>query len=62
MLAIGISQYQRKDLPDLSYADEDAQSLVELYLGQKGPLFGEVETRVLLNNMGSSTLLTEVCV
>ena len=51
ILAIGISDYERADeqLLNLSYADADARAIVDAFLGQKGRLFADVKTRLLMN-------------
>ncbi len=48
ILAIGVADYERDEF-DLSYADVDAQDISDAFATQEGPLFGEVEARLLLN-------------
>ena len=52
ILAIGVRDYA-DDKFDLSYADADARAVVDAFAGQKGRLFGEIETHLLLNQDAS---------
>ncbi len=52
VLAIGVSDYERDEL-NLSYADLDAQGIVEAFYTQEGSMFGKVEARLLLNEEAS---------
>jgi len=48
MLAIGVSDYRQSDLK-LKYAAKDAQDFAKVMNGQKGGLYRDVVSRVLLN-------------
>ena len=47
ILSIGINRYQDKKLPSLSYAAADAEGIVEVFRGQKGKLFREINSLVI---------------
>ena len=48
ILAIGVSQYQNKDL-NLKYAADDARALVKMFKGQEGRLFKTVKYKLFRN-------------
>jgi len=52
VLAIGVSRYQRPDLR-LEYAAKDASDVAAAFARQKGQLFGQVKTSVLLDSEAS---------
>jgi len=47
ILSIGINSYQDKNLNSLSYAAADSEGIVEVFSGQKGKLFREVNSLVI---------------
>ena len=53
VLAVGISQYQRPDLR-LNFADHDAKQFVAAMQAQRGKLYAEVNSKLLVN--GDATL------
>jgi hypothetical protein len=53
VLAVGISQYQRPDLR-LNFADRDAKQFVAAMQAQRGKLYAEVNSKLLVN--GDATL------
>lgn len=48
VLAIGVSKYEDPRI-NLRYADQDAESIAQIFKSQEGVLFNEVSTRVLVN-------------
>lgn len=48
VLAIGVSQYDDDTIPPLAYADDDARALVRWAEGQRGKVYGQVHTRLLV--------------
>lgn len=48
LLAIGISQYARRDL-NLQYAHLDAQAFAAAWKSQEGPVYGRMQTRLVIN-------------
>ena len=47
ILAIGVNQYQDRNLRSLSYAMADAEAIVQAFQAQKGKLFREVRSMLL---------------
>jgi uncharacterized caspase-like protein len=52
VLSVGVSQYANKAF-NLQYADHDAESVADLLATQKGLLFDDVQTRVLINDQAT---------
>ena len=52
LLAVGISDYARDDV-DLSYADLDAQAIVDTFTRQKDLFFDQVISHILLNEQAT---------
>ncbi|MBU2178366.1 MAG: OmpA family protein [Gammaproteobacteria bacterium] len=50
---VGVSEYANK-LQNLDFADRDAQELEKAFLAQKGKLFNDVKTKVLVNGGASA--------
>jgi len=49
VLAVGIKKYADPNLNNLNYADKDAEDFVKAMDKQKGSMFGNVESKLLLN-------------
>lgn len=58
VVAIGISDYDKKDI-GLEYADDDARAIGPLFAAQKGRLFKHVYTRSLYNAQASRVNIIE---
>ncbi len=58
VLAIGISKYRDRQL-DLRYAQKDAADVAFALSGQKGLLYSEVETRLLIDENASKTKILD---
>ena len=48
-LVVGVGDYQDPSIPDLKYADDDAEALYDFLRGQKGKAFSDVHVRILTN-------------
>lgn len=48
MLTVGISEYENSDLT-LSYCDDDARAIAEVFQNQKGRLFNQTHVRALID-------------
>lgn len=53
VLAIGVSRYQDTDIPPLAYADDDARALVQWADSQKGKVYRDVHTRLIVERQAT---------
>ena len=49
VMAVGISDYESDDIPDLGYAHKDAEDFVKICQAQEGKLYGKVSVSLLTN-------------
>ena len=52
VLSVGVSDYENNDL-DLRFAHADAEGIARAFKSQQGRLFGEVKSRVLINEQAT---------
>ena len=50
LLAIAVSDYPDSNIPDLSFSDDDARALVRWAESQRAHLYGDVQTRLLVDS------------
>src|SRR5262245_28905068 len=56
LLAVGISQYQSDQIPDLTVCDKDAQAIVAAFTGIAGPA---LKQRLLLNEQATKQAIRD---
>lgn len=59
VLAVGVSRYKDKDIPQLRYPGKDARDLAATLQRQRGTLYRETTVRVLADEMATRAQVME---